>query len=67
MRRRAAADADLEPALAQMIEHADFFGEPQRMMRRQYIDQRAERRRLVRCATAARNTLGDGVILSDVE
>ena len=25
-----------------MIEHADFLGEPQRMMRRQHIDQRAE-------------------------
>ena len=42
MRRRAAADADLDPALAQMIQHADFFGEPQRMMRRQHVDQRAE-------------------------
>ena len=42
MRRGAAADADLEPAMAQMIEHTDFFGEPQRMMRRQHIDQRAE-------------------------
>ena len=42
MRRRAAADADLDPALAQMIQHADFFGKPQRMMRRQHVDQRAE-------------------------
>src|SRR2546423_1441217 len=42
MRRGAAADADLDAATAQMIQHADFFGEPQRMMRRQHIDQRAE-------------------------
>ena len=42
MRRGAAADADLDTAAAEMIQHADFFGEPQRMMRRQHIDQRAE-------------------------
>ncbi len=42
MRRGAAADADLEPAAAQMIEHADFFGEPQRMMGGQDVDQGAE-------------------------
>ena len=42
MRRRAAADPDLDPALAQVIQHADFFGEPQRMVRRQHVDQRTE-------------------------
>ena len=42
VRRGAAADADLDAASAQMIEHADFFGEPQRVMRRQHIDQGAE-------------------------
>ena len=41
MRRGAAADADLDPAVAQVIEHANFLGEPQRMMRREHIDQRA--------------------------
>src|ERR1700709_1271486 len=42
MRRRPAPDPDLDPAAAQMIEHADFFGQPQRMVRRQHIDQRTE-------------------------
>ena len=42
VRRRAAADADFEAAVAEMVEHADFFREPQRMMRRQDVDQCAE-------------------------
>ena len=67
MRRGAAADADLDAAAAQMIEHADFFGEPQWMMRRQHIDQRAETDAARALAAAARNTPGDGVMLSGVE
>jgi len=41
-RRAPAADADLEPALAQMIEHRNLFGETQRVIERQEIDQRTE-------------------------
>ena len=41
-RRHAAADAELEPPAAQLIEHADFFDQPQRMIERQQIHQRAE-------------------------
>src|SRR6202042_3338889 len=40
--RPAAADAELEPSAAQLIEHADFFDQPQRMIERQQINQRAE-------------------------
>ena len=42
VRRGATADANLEPAATQMVEHADFLGEPERMMRRQHVDQRTE-------------------------
>src|SRR6202022_152769 len=38
----AAADTDVEPAIAEMVEHADFLGEPQRMMGGQYVNQRTE-------------------------
>ena len=41
-RRDAAADADLEPAVAQMVEHADLLDEAQRRVERQQIDQRPE-------------------------
>ncbi len=41
-RRHAAADADLEPAIAQVIEHADLLDQPQRRIERQQIDQRTE-------------------------
>ncbi len=40
--RGAAAEADIDPPAAQMIEHADFLDQPQRMMQRQRVDQRAE-------------------------
>ena len=40
--RHAAADADIEPAVAQMIEHADFLDQTQRRIERQQIDQRPE-------------------------
>src|SRR5215471_11298536 len=42
MRRGAAPDADFQAAAAQMIQHADLLGEPQRVMHRQHIDQRSE-------------------------
>ena len=40
--RDAAADADLEPAMAQMIEHRDLFDQAQRRIERQQVDQRPE-------------------------
>ena len=40
--RYAAPDSDLEPAVAEMIEDADFLGQPQRRNQRQQIDQRPE-------------------------
>ena len=52
VRRGAATDTDFDAAEAEMIQHADFFREPQRMMRREHIDQRAE--------TDAARALGDG-------
>ena len=39
-RRDAAADAEFEAAAADLIEHADFLHEPQRIVKRQQIDQR---------------------------
>jgi hypothetical protein len=42
VRRDAAPDADLHPAVAQMIEDADFLRQPQRRDERQQIDQRAD-------------------------
>ena len=41
-RRHAAPDADLHAAVAQVIEDADLFGETQRRIERQEIDQRSE-------------------------
>ena len=38
-RHRAAAEADLKPAAAQLIEHADLLDHAQRMIERQRIDQ----------------------------
>jgi hypothetical protein len=38
--RDAAADADLEPAVAEVVEHADFLDQAQRRIKRQQIDQR---------------------------
>jgi hypothetical protein len=39
--RSAAADADRQAAAAQLVEHADFFVQAQRMIKRQHIDERA--------------------------
>ena len=36
--RNAGSRADFEPAAAQLIEHADFFDEPKRMMQRQRVE-----------------------------
>src|SRR5262245_66404132 len=40
--RSAAADADRQTAAAQMVEHADFFVQTQRMITRQHINARAQ-------------------------
>ena len=40
--RRAAAEPDVEPSAAEVIEHADLLDHPQRMMQRERIDHRAE-------------------------
>ena len=41
-RRDAAPDADLHAPAAHLVEHADLFGEPQRMIERQRVDQGPE-------------------------
>src|SRR5262249_13939075 len=41
-RRDAAPHADVEASAAEMIEHAQLFQQPQRMVERQEIEQRAE-------------------------
>src|SRR6185312_1383919 len=41
-RRHAAADAELEAAAAQLVEHADFLYQAQRMIERQQEDHRPE-------------------------
>ena len=51
--RDAAADAELEPPVAEMVEQADLLGDLQGMAQRQDVDERAEAGcRLVRWATA---------------
>ena len=40
--RAAAPDPEHQPPAAHVIEHANFFVEPQRVVQRQHIDQRAE-------------------------
>jgi hypothetical protein len=41
-RRDPAADAEVEAAAAEVIEHADLLGQPQRVVLRERVDQRAE-------------------------
>ncbi len=41
-RRHAAPDADVEPAVAEVIEHRDLLDQAQRRIERQQIDERAE-------------------------
>ena len=43
--RGAAADAQLQPAAAHLVEHADLFGQAQRMIEAERIDQRTEAER----------------------
>ena len=59
-RRDAAPDAVHKAPAAHLVEHADFVDQPQRMVERQQIHHRAKAQCRVRCATAARNTPGDG-------
>ena len=72
--RHAAPDADLEPAVAQVIEDADLLGEPQRRNERQQIDQRADPHPLGRARERAeidarhRHEIERGrVVLGDVQ
>src|SRR5262249_31433413 len=41
-RRGAAAKPDLQPAAADLVEHADFLDQPQRVIERERVDQRPE-------------------------
>ncbi len=50
--RGAAADAELEPAAAHQVEHADLFDQPQRMIKTERIGERSEAQHL--------GALGDG-------
>ena len=58
--RYAAADADIEPAVAEMIEHADFLDQPQRRIKRQQIDERPEAHPLYRARYSAEIDAGYG-------
>ena len=42
MRRSAPPDAPFEAAVAEVVEHADLFREPQRMMHGEHIDERSK-------------------------
>src|SRR5215475_9662296 len=44
--RGSTAEADLQPSAAHLIEHTDFFDQPNRMVKRQRIDQWAETKSL---------------------
>ena len=72
-RRGAAAEADLEPPAAHLIEHADFLDHAQRMIERQRVDQRAKaqppgalRDRGQKHARARRHAERRRVVLGDV-
>ena len=72
--RDAAADADLEPAVAEMVEHADFLDHAQRRIERQQIDQRPEPHALGRARQRAEIDARNrhhverrGVVLGDVQ
>ena len=72
--RDAAADADLEPAVAEMVEHADFLDHAQRRIERQQIDQRPEPHAFGRARERAEIDAGNrhhvegrGVVLGDVQ
>ncbi len=67
VRRGAAADADVEPAFAEMVEHAYFFRKPQRVMGGQDIDQRAQAETPGALRRGGEEYAGDGVRLSGVE
>src|SRR5262245_21695265 len=44
--RGSTAEADLQPPAANLVKHTDFFDQPNRMVKRQRIDQRAETKSL---------------------
>ncbi len=73
-RRRAAAEADLQPPAAQLIDHADLFDQAQRMVQGQGINHRAEAqtswsaarwRKEIRSATAPCRWASSGARPSD--
>ena len=41
-RRRAAPESEFQPAAAHLVEHADFFDQPQRLVQRQHVHHRAK-------------------------
>ena len=59
----AAADADLEPPVAQVVEHADLFDQAERVMQRKHVDARAESQARRALGHAARKTFWDGARL----
>jgi hypothetical protein len=72
--RHAAADTDIEPAVAQMIEHADFLDQPQRRIKWQQINQRSKPHALGGACHGAEIDARDrhhaergGVMLGDVQ
>ena len=72
-RRHAAADADLQPAMAEMIEHGDFLQHPKWRIKRQQIAQRPQphvarlaRQRGEEQARRGRHVDGRGVMLGQM-
>jgi acetaldehyde dehydrogenase (acetylating) len=51
--RHAAADADIEPAVTEVIDDGDFLDQPQRRVKRQQIDERPQSQALGRARDGA--------------
>ena len=73
-RRHAAADADLQPAMAHVVENADLLDQPQRRVERQQVAQHAEPHPLRQPRDGTEIDAGHrhqverrGVVLGDVE
>ena len=73
VRRDPAADAQLQPAAAHLVEHADLLGDAQGMVQRQRVDQRPEaqparalRHRREEHAGRGRHAERRGVVLGQV-
>jgi hypothetical protein len=72
-RRHAAAHAELEATIAQVVQHADLFGQPQRVVERERVDERpkehalcALRHRRQKHAGRRRHAKRRGVMLGEV-